>query len=123
MGYRSDVMAVFYATPDKAAALKLYVTENFPEDLAGHLKPIDNGHYMGFMFEGDGWKWYPSYPDVQEFNRCVSNFLELVDGGDDGPSWCYEFARIGEDYDDMEVNRSDDSAFVLNFARSIEVDF
>ena len=124
MGYRSDIKAVFYTTDKEAwPVLKLYVDENFPEDLKGDLRVIQGKYITGYLFEGQGWKWYDSYPDVQAYNRFASNFLELVDGGDDGPLWCYEFARIGEDYEDLEINRSDKATFVLNFSRSIEVDF
>ena len=47
MGYRSEVMAAFYADKSKGAALKLFVDENFPEELAGNLRPIKNGRYQG----------------------------------------------------------------------------
>lgn len=122
MGYRSDLKAVFYTTDKEAwPVLKLYVDENFPEDLKGDLQVIQGKHITGYMFEGEGWKWYDSYPDVQAYNRFASNFLELADA-DDGPLWCYEFARIGEDYEDLEINRSDKATYVLEFSRSIEVE-
>ena len=123
MGYRSDITAVFYTTDKETwPAMKLYVDENFPESLKGDLRTIQGKNTYGYMFEGQGWKWYEGYPEVQEFNRFVSNLLELADG-DDGLLWCYEFARIGEDYEDLEMNRSDKATFLLSFARSIEVDF
>ena len=40
-------------------------------------------------------KWYDSYPEIIEFNRFVSNFLELAE--QEEIVWCYEFVRIGED--------------------------
>ena len=123
MGYRSDVTAVFYTTDKEAwPAMKLYVDENFPEELKGDLREADSKNITGYVFEGQGWKWYDSYPDVQAFNRFVSNLLELVHDEEASLSWHYEFARIGEDYDDVQVDRSDDSAFVLSIARAIEVD-
>jgi hypothetical protein len=121
MGYRSDVMAAFYTTPDKAAAMKLYVDENFPEELAGNLRPINDKHYQGYMFEGEGWKWYESYPEIIEFNRFVSNFLELAE--QEEIKWAYEFVRIGEDNDDVEENRSNYADYQLRVTRSIESDF
>ena len=75
MGYRSDIKAAFYATPDKAAAMKLYVDENFPEELAGQLRPINSKLYQGYLFEDENVKWYDSYPEVIAFNTFVSNFL------------------------------------------------
>jgi hypothetical protein len=121
MVYRSDVKAAFYTTEDRAAALKLYVTENFPEDLAGQLKPIDNGHYMGFMFECDGWKWYDSWPEIIAFNKFVSNYLELAE--QEEIRWAYEFVRVGEDSDDIEENRSDYSDYQVRPVTSIDSDF
>ena len=121
MGYRSDVMAAFYTTPDKAAAMKLYVDENFPEELAGNLRPINNGHYQGYMFEDENVKWYDSYPEVQAFNKFVSNFLELAE--QEEIKWAYEFVRVGEDSDDIEENRSNYADYLVYPSRSIETDF
>jgi hypothetical protein len=124
MGYRSDLMAVFYAPKDNAPMLKLYVDENFPEDLAGELKPIDNGRHAGYMFEGRGWKWYESYPEVVAFNRFVANFLELADGEDASErAWAYEFVRIGEDSDDVEETYSDHSHYLIRISRAIDSEF
>jgi hypothetical protein len=121
MGYRSDVKAVFYATPDKAAAVKLFVDENFPEELAGQLRPIKNKYYAGYMFEDENVKWYDSYPEVIAFNRFVSNFLELAEQGE--IKWAYEFIRIGEDNDDVEETTSDFADYQLRVSRSIDSDF
>lgn len=124
MGYRSEIKAAFYAPKEHAPVLKLYVDENFPEELKGDLRPIDNGRYAGYMFEGNGWKWYDSYPEVQAFNRFASNFLELADGEEGSERrWAYEFVRIGEDTDDIEQNRSDYSDYQLDVIRSINSDF
>jgi hypothetical protein len=114
-------MAVFYATPDKAAALKLYVDENFPEELKEALKPIDNGHYQGYMFEDSDVKWYPSYPEVVAFNAFVSNFLELAE--QEEIQWAYEFVRIGEESDDVEETHSDHADYQLSVVRSINSEF
>jgi hypothetical protein len=121
MGYRSDVKAAFYATPDKAAAMKLFVDENFPEDLAGNLRPINNAYYQGYMFEDENVKWYDSYPEVIAFNRFVSNFLELAE--QEEIKWCYEFVRVGEDTDDIEENLSNYAEYLVYPTRSIETDF
>jgi len=124
MGYRSDLMAVFYAPKENAPVLKLYVDENFPEDLKGDLAPIDNGFHAGYEFSGNGWKWYESYPDVQAFNRFVSNFLELADNDEHGERrWAYEFVRIGEDSDDVTESRSDYSQYLISVSRVIDSEF
>jgi hypothetical protein len=117
------VTAVFYTTEvNDWPAMKLYVDENFPEELKGDLREANSKNIAGYVFEGEGWKWYDSYPDVQAFNRFVSNLLELAHDEEAKLGWNYEFARIGEDYDDVEVNRSDNAAFVLSVNRSIEVE-
>jgi hypothetical protein len=121
MGYRSDVVAAFYATPDKAAAMKLYVDENFPEELAGNLRPINNKLYQGYLFEDENVKWYDSYPEVMAFNKFVSNYLELAE--QEEIRWAYEFVRIGEDSDDIEENRSDYADYLVYPTRSINSDF
>lgn len=121
MGYRSDLIAVFYADKEKGAAVRLYVDENFPEALKSDLEPIDNGRYVGYKFEGTGWKWYDSYPEVIAFNQFVSNYLELAEQED--IRWAYEFVRVGEDSDDIEENRSDYSDYQVRPVKSIESDF
>jgi hypothetical protein len=121
MGYRSDVMAAFYTTPDKAPALKLYVDEHFPEELAGNLRPIKNTHHQGYLFEDENVKWYDSYPEVIAFHKFASNFLELAE--QEEIKWAYEFIRIGEDNDDVEENRSNYSDYQLSVSRSIESEF
>ena len=121
MGYRSDVKAAFYATHDKAAAVKLFVDENFPEELAGNLRPINNGYYQGYMFEDENVKWYDSYPEVAAFHKFASNFLELAE--QEEIRWAYEFVRIGEDSEDIEETQSDYADNQLRVTRSIETDF
>ena len=124
MGYRSELVAVFYAPKEHAPVLKLYVDENFPETLKEDLRPIDNGRYQGYKFEGQGWKWYPNYPEVIAFNRFVANFLELADGNDGVERrWAYEFVRIGEDSDDTEETYSDHADYQVRVVRSINSDF
>jgi hypothetical protein len=121
MGYRSDVKAVFYATPDKAAAVKLFVDENFPEELAGNLRPIKNKYYVGYMFEDENVKWYDSYPEVVAFNAFVSNYLELAE--QEEIKWAYEFVRVGEDSDDIEITQSDYADNQLCVSRCIDSEF
>ena len=121
MGYRSDLTAVFYAPKEHAPVLKLYVDENFPEALKSDLEPIDNGRYQGYKFEGRGWKWYDSYPEVQEFQKFVANYLELAE--QEEIRWAYEFVRVGEDTDDVEETYSDYADYQVRVVRSIESEF
>ena len=126
MGYRSDIKAVFYAPKENAPLLKLYVDENFPKELDGELHPIDNGRHAGYEFGGNGWKWYPSYPEIVAFNRFVSNYLELADADSDEArerAWAYEFVRIGEDSDDVEETYSDHAHYLIRISRAIDSEF
>ena len=118
MGYRSSVTAVFYTSKEKFPVMKLYVDEHFPEDLKGCLKVVGE---RGYLFQDDQVKWYDSWPEVQAFQRFVSNFLEFADGGDDSTSWAYEFVRIGENSDDLEETYSDGAEYVLSVIRDVEV--
>ena len=124
MGYRSDITAVFYTKDAQAwPVMKLYIDENFPTvgDLIKDedLTLLESKRVFGYVVKFTGWKWYEGYPEVQAWNRFVSNFLELADG-DDHP-WAYEFVRIGEDYNDVETTYSDKSEYVLNVVRDVEV--
>ena len=124
MGYRSDITAVFYTCKkDEWPLLKLFVDENFPKDLAECLeeKSEEPRKRWGFMFRVDDYKWYESYPEVQAFNEFEERFKSMqkcVDG-----TWAFEFARIGEDYTDIENRSSDYADYVLNIARSVDVNF
>ena len=121
MGYRSDVKAVFYTSKEKWPMLKLYVDEHFPEELKGSLSIVGE---RGYLFQDNNVKWYDSWPEVQAFNRFVSNFLELADEDSDEArerAWAYEFVRIGEDSDDLEETYSDGAEYVLSVIRDVEV--
>jgi hypothetical protein len=121
MGYRSDVVAVFYAPHDKAAALKLYVDENFPEELKGCLRPIKNSQHEGYMFSDSDVKWYSDYPEVKAFDKFVEDFRELANKEE--VMWAYEFARIGENTEDIEEDSSDYADRELYVNRTIESNF
>ena len=120
MGYRSDVTAVFYTDKkENWPSLKLYVDENFPEELKGLLDVVGE---CGYLFQDDQTKWYPSYPEVQAFETFMEKFMELADG-DEGKDleWACEFVRIGEESEDVEIRLSGDAKYVLNLVRSVEV--
>ena len=118
MGYRSNVTAVFYTTKEKFSMMKIYVDEHFPEEFKGYLTVQGDRAYV---FKLDNVKWYDGYPEVQAFQRFVSNFLEFDKGGDDSTSWAYEFVRIGEDSNDIEETYSDNSENVLSLSWDVEI--
>jgi hypothetical protein len=124
MGYRSEVTAVFYtAEKDEWPLLKLFVEENFPKDLADCLRAEceESCNTWGFVFSVSDYKWYDSYPEVQAFNEFEEKFKSLqkcVDG-----AWACEFARIGEDYTDIENRSSNHADYILRVIRNIEIEF
>lgn len=124
MGYRSEITVLFYAQgEDEWPLLKLFFAENFPKDLAECLEEIHHGNKSGFVFRVWDYKWYDSYPEVQAFNEFENMFKNLGKCADVDGAWSYEFARIGEDYNDIEHRNSDNAHYVLNIKRYAEIDF
>jgi len=123
MGYRSNIKAVFYTKKvDEWPMLRLFVDENFPQDLKENLEIIVSTQYSGYVFTAQDWKWYDSFPEVKAFNAFAVRYTDLITE-DDAPPWAYEFMRVGEDYEDIESDRSGDYDHVLQLSREITTDF
>ena len=126
MGYRSDVMAVFYTyDPTEYPAMKLFIDEHIPEFFRDdeYMRLFSGGmpkHVQGIKFTMNGMKWYPSYPDVQGFEQAIEKFEKLSDGGD---KWLWEFVRLGEEIEDVEERSCAEAESLLYVNRSIECDF
>lgn len=120
MGYISDVAAVFYAKKEDFPMLKLFFKENFPYDDFGQCIEEFDSHYAGFKFVCEDVKWYESFSDVKKFNEFVGKFNDLIT--DQGQPWYYEYCRIGEEYNDIEVERGDMSECLINVSRVIDFD-
>ena len=128
MGYRSDVMAVFY-THDitEYPAIKLFIDENMPELFRGEFGGND---YMstfetakglrGIKFNIPSVKWYPSYPEVRQFEQALEKFKELSAEVDS--KWCCEFVRVGEEVEDIEEHQSYNAENLIYVSRTIESD-
>ena len=128
MGYRSDVMAVFY-THDitEYPAIKLVIDENIPEFFRGEFEGND---YMstfettkglrGIKFNIPSVKWYPSYPEVRQFEQALEKFKELSAEVDS--KWCCEFVRVGEEVEDIEEHQSYNAENLIYVSRTIESD-
>lgn len=107
MGYRSDVAAVFYVKDAKHfPLLKLWLDENFPMDMYNeYIRWFDRG----MVVEEERVKWYSDYDDVKAFNTAEEKYYELVHNNlsvePDAPTFLYEFVRVGEDYEDVEVEQ------------------
>ena len=122
MGYRSEITAVFYARgADEWPLIKLFFAENFPKDWVENLEEVHHRDRSGFVFRVSDYKWYDSYPEVQAFEEFERRF-QAMDKCDDG-TWACEFARIGEDYTDIENRSSDHADYVLEIKRYAELEF
>ena len=123
MGYRSDVTAVFYVSKvEHFPVLKLWLDENFPiKEFDENIRWFDKG----MVFECPDVKWYGSFPDVKAFEFAADKFIELCNAEviEDTPTFNYEFVRIGEELDDVEVIREGiDSHYILEVSRNITVE-
>ena len=144
MGYRSDIMAVFYAQDKPSedykgfnernrAKLKLFVEENFPacwrEENAGdenNLTLLDTPRRLLYEFKVDSVKWYDSYPEVIAFEQFWDRFREMCSGeaeGDEPCDWASEFIRIGENTDDIEERCVGDSEWLIQVSRVIDTNY
>ena len=128
MGYRSNVMAVFYTyDPIEYPSIKLFIDENMPELFRGEFEGND---YMstfetakglrGIKFNIPSVKWYPSYPEVRQFEQALGKFKELSAEVDS--KWCCEFVRVGEEVEDIEEHQSYNAENLIYVSRTIESD-
>jgi hypothetical protein len=123
MGYRSDVVGAFYVSKEEHfPTLKLWLDENFP---VGEFEENVRWFNRGMVLECENVKWYESYPDVQSYEKAADKFVELcnVKVNEDTPTFNYEFVRIGEDYDDVEVVREGIACeYLLEVSRGVIVE-
>jgi hypothetical protein len=105
MGYHSQVAIAIYPDlpadspeyDDKYKALLTLMGTTFEyvsKELASWISYADDKRYMAI--KGNG-KWYREYEDVRATHEML---YELADMG-----YCYEFARVGEDDDDVETSQ------------------
>ena len=124
MGYRSDVMAVFYTYDlDEFPSIKLFIDENMPEWFRGdeYMSTFTGSNNLqGIKFDLQGVKWYQSYPDVKGFEQALEKFKKLAD---EGNKWNWEFVRLGEEVEDVEEQHSYNSNNLIYVSRSIESDY
>ena len=124
MGYRSEVVALFYTHEQSYGSFKLFFDENFPMEAFkdfgwGGIQEFGRGYEptKGFKIQFNDVKWYSGTPFVDEFYNFLSKFKELAFGVP--MPWHYEFIRIGEDRDDIEQHRTEDGEHLLSFNVSI----
>lgn len=105
MGYRSDVAYCIRFQDVDTANRFIAVMMAKGGDEADALKQctvnilasgeVDIGYYDSYV------KWYPEDPIVSGHE----NLLAYVETAFDGGEAAYEFYRLGEDHDDLEVRR------------------
>ena len=131
MGYRSDVVVVIYPEPQPDAAKEQEMYDQLKVLMATQFKDVVDAHFGENMswndadrvlkFEMLDVKWYDSYADVQAFTGMLQQFNAFDDT--DIAGYCTEFVRIGEDYDDVELNRTGDNChYYLSVNREVVCD-
>lgn len=124
MGYQSDVMTLIYPDgPDEEENKALYgqlkvlmatTFKDVSEEWGSRMTWLDKDRVLKFDIYNV--KWYDSFADVQRFHAMLEQFGDIS-------GYCTEFIRIGEDYDDVVVNRSGGgSKYYLNVRQSIDCD-
>ena len=120
MGYRSDVSLCIYGCREKMLAFVAAQRIARPNDYAIwkdeiQITKFDDKVMMRADFNHV--KWYDSYDDV----KCYRNLLDAAGQDDD---ICYEFVRIGEEYEDNETEfHGDDVQFFISIHREITYDY
>ena len=122
MGYRSNVTAIFYAEEKDWPVIKLWLDENRPDSIIHEedFKGYQRGNLRGYYLEYEDVKWYDIYPDMQDFNSYASKYIVLF--CNEGSTAAYEFVRIGENYEDIEVQREGEYPYVLEVERKVVID-
>lgn len=124
MGYRSNLLVLIYPDAEKMEdmqplydQLKVLMATTF-KDVSDYwqdpyTKWRDEDHVL--MFDMPDVKWYPSYPEVQQFEAMFNAFRSDLKG------YCTEFVRIGEESDDTEeLHSGDNCQYYLQVRRTID---
>ena len=126
MGYRSEVRSLIYGPPDKVQAfwvkhklLNNPALEGFGQDLSRY--DVDSGDGVSVIdLWGDSWKWYEDYPDVAGWMAMLHEIDDELPGTEE---LNYEFARVGEDYNDVVFDTGGQGVeYWLGFRREIAAD-
>jgi len=146
MGYRSEVDVVIYVPSDSDTAyplLKLWFDANYPHNEA----KFDWGAEITYLQEDraitvyyNDVKWYEAYEHPQAVDKVFSEIDTLLDAQQaeglttvkDGVTqdWnvtpfeiAYEYVRMGEEDQDIEINQSINADCVIAVNRSTEITF
>ena len=139
MGYRSEVDVVFYVHNDSDTTyplLKLWFDANYPHTEARDEwdAEIDyDEENQAILVSYQDVKWYPSYEHPQRVEKAfndIDNMLEEQDltGTEQGPditpfNIAWEYVRLGEEDNDVEMQASTNAEYVIAVNRSTEISF
>lgn len=147
MGYRSEVDIVFYVPNDSETAyglLKLWFDENYP-----HAEAKDewcatiqyDEENQAILVSYQDVKWYPSYEHPQAVEKAFDDIDTLLDSQgiaaeaqgltpvkEDDPDTvpfnvAWEYVRLGEEDNDVEIQASTNADYVIAVNRSTEISF
>jgi hypothetical protein len=121
MGYRSNVVYVFYTLkPDiiPFPLLKLWFDENFKKWTDG--AEVDYGDdYIKVSYYGV--KWYDGYHDVVGVREATAIFIAAFEA-DDKDNVAWEMVEVGEDINDIKSEGSAYATYRLHVSREIHFD-
>jgi hypothetical protein len=122
MGYRSDVGYVIVfrhdTNPEKAYTDFVHFTNSIKEEIekdrqsgltlswAKHLHVCREN--LTVSFGDNDTKWYPDYPEVKWHEELLARVKTYSTGN-------YRFVRVGEDYEDIEQDTHDPTAFMWDY--------
>jgi hypothetical protein len=119
MGYRSDVKIVVIASSKEAMDDLLAVYAMLPEvQKAGGFEELgweryELGEGRVLTYEANDVKWYDSYDDVIAVTRLLED-VSIFNQERSEDVYAARFVRIGEQYDDIEVeNYGDDYEYEM----------
>jgi len=130
MGYRSDVTAIVYSThkpfgvdsfyaldkENKYPLLKTLMNTTFKditEMWGNHLKWYDKDGLL--VFKVDDIKWYDHDKDIEAFETFLLQEVERC-------GFEFEFARVGENHDDIETHASSHALGLLQVETIVRID-
>jgi hypothetical protein len=105
MGYRSDVTIVFYPERLRCKQLwplvKLWVQENWPDDVLSAIDYREDQTIAVVTYESV--KWYDDYDYVKGIHAALEKFTDSFESDEQQYRASYEFARTGEELNDIET--------------------
>ena len=133
MGYRSDITVLMYAgTPEEQVMVNEWVKGQLAKWGADNALYINNFTFTHRMvrFDAESWKWYDSYPEVQWLEKLFEDYVDtfiandLSDSEDprNNSTYAIEYARVGEEYEDIETWARGEQQGRLYVSRQIMVD-